>query len=323
MIFSDVKAIERDSRTKSLAVSATYAIAVLLLLMFSKCDISDHTEETQELGGGGVTVALGYPDQGFLNQNNDRGDNGGVKDPSPTPPTPSPTPSPSPASPPTVVTSDEESDYVVQKRKEIENKKRVEKEQMDEVIRQNKKELDAQQQESKRKQQEIDAEIKRKSDEKAKYDAAKANTGGLFGKKPGSPTGTGGAGAGDGGKPGPGGAPNGDPNSKNYHGDGGDGGGSGGGSGGGIGPSIGGGLGGRKIVSRPPALRDNSQDVGLVVLNVCVDEDGNVTSANQKLQGSTTTKSNLVSKAIENAKKYRFGKGDSGDCGTVTYKFTF
>jgi hypothetical protein len=70
-------------------------------------------------------------------------------------------------------------------------------------------------------------------------------------------------------------------------------------------------------------LTDNSQNTGIVVLNVCVDEDGEVTTVNQKLQGSTTTNGELVRKARENAKKYKFGKGSSGDCGTVTYNFKF
>jgi hypothetical protein len=327
MIFSDIKQIEKDSRIKSLAGSGAYAVVIVMLLFLTKCDIAAHLDEQEniEMGGGGAVVALGYPDQGFLNRDSDRGDNGGVKDPSPTPPTPSPTPSPSTPSPaPAVVTSEAESDYVIEKKKQIEEKKRKEREEMDDLIKKNRQEMENQQVEAKRKQQEIDAEIKRKSDEKAKYDNAKSSTGGLFGKnKPGTQTGNGGPGGGNGNTSGQGGRPDGDPNSKNPNGDGGNGPGQGGGNGSGIGPSIGGGLGGRKIESRPPKVIDNSQNTGIVILSVCVDEDGEVTSVNQKLQGSTTTNSELVRKAKDNAKRYKFGKGNSGDCGTITYNFKF
>lgn len=84
---------------------------------------------------------------------------------------------------------------------------------------------------------------------------------------------------------------------------------------------IGGGLSGRKVL-RKPTISDSSQKTGDVVVRVCVDSNGKVTSAKYTQSGSTTTDSRLVTKAIAGAKKYTFSKGDiEKQCGTIKIKF--
>ncbi|MCB0606659.1 MAG: energy transducer TonB, partial [Lewinella sp.] len=118
-----------------------------------------------------------------------------------------------------------------------------------------------------------------------------------------------GKGKGDSGKAGNKGDPNGDPNSSNLEG-------ISKGSG-----SVGGGLGSRGVLNSP-AVQENSQQAGTVVLEVCVDTNGNVIEAKYTQKGSTTGNSQLVNAAIANAKRWRFSKGSiDKQCGTITYNF--
>ncbi|MEY4906134.1 MAG: hypothetical protein RLZZ292_3949, partial [Bacteroidota bacterium] len=100
----------------------------------------------------------------------------------------------------------------------------------------------------------------------------------------------------------------------------GNGGGNGGGSGTGSGGAVGGGLSGRTGKS-PGAIIDNSQATGIIRINICADASGNVVSAEFTQVGSTTSNSELKSKAIAHAKRYKFSAGKDGDCGWVTYNF--
>ena len=84
---------------------------------------------------------------------------------------------------------------------------------------------------------------------------------------------------------------------------------------------IGGGLSGRGIIFEPK-IEENSQKTGKVVVKVCVDQSGSVTSAKFTQRGSTTTDSELVDVAEEAAAKYRFTEGDLAEqCGTITITF--
>lgn len=134
---------------------------------------------------------------------------------------------------------------------------------------------------------------------KAEADKLKGDIGGLFGT---------GSGKGNTGKPGNQGDPSGDPNAGNLSG-----------VSTGIG-TVGGGLGGRSVVSAP-RINDTSQDRGTVAVRVCVDADGNVTSAVFTQQGSTATSAKLKDLAVSNARKWKFGKGADNQCGTITYNF--
>ena len=146
-----------------------------------------------------------------------------------------------------------------------------------------------------------DAEAKAKADAEAKAKALKDKLGGAFGGGEGS-------GKGNTGQPGNQGDKNGDPNAKNLEGIS---------TGAG---QVGGGLGNRGVVSSP-RIQDNSQKTGVVVIKVCVDANGNVTTADFTLSGSTTQDSQLRDLAIRNARSWKFAKGDDGQCGTIRYEF--
>ena len=71
-----------------------------------------------------------------------------------------------------------------------------------------------------------------------------------------------------------------------------------------------------------PTISDNSQRTGDVVVKVCVNAAGNVTTAKYTQRGSTTTDSYLISLAERSAKKYIFSKSDAEEqCGTITIHF--
>jgi len=146
-----------------------------------------------------------------------------------------------------------------------------------------------------------DAEAKAKAEAEAKAKALKDKLGGAFGGGEGE-------GKGNTGKPGNQGDKDGDPNAKNLEG-----------ISTGTG-QVGGGLGNRGVVYSPK-VQDTSQKTGVVVIKVCVDADGNVTTASWTQSGSTTADSQLKSLAINNARSWKFAKGTDGQCGTIRYEF--
>jgi len=127
---------------------------------------------------------------------------------------------------------------------------------------------------------------------------------------------------------------NGDPNSL-YTGKGGQGGGTGKGSGTGTGDGEGAGFGtgkgggvsfslnGRKWM-RTPVISDRSQETGKVVVDITVDQAGNVVSAIPGGRGSTTTSEYLFRLAKEAAMKAKFNASPEGadvQKGTITFIF--
>ncbi|MCX8079872.1 MAG: hypothetical protein N3F09_01400 [Bacteroidia bacterium] len=118
-------------------------------------------------------------------------------------------------------------------------------------------------------------------------------------------------------------------------------GGQGGGKGGGIGPGEGAGSGpgkgtgigggvrfdlrGRSIV-KPPLLPRDTQEEGVVVVEIVVDADGNVIEANPNGRGTTTNSALLKAKARQAALATKFNKADNGieeQRGTITIVFSF
>jgi hypothetical protein len=155
---------------------------------------------------------------------------------------------------------------------------------------------------------------KKAADEAAKKKAAedaKNKQGSKF-KNPNGTNGGGGTktGQGNNGTAGSQGDPNGDPNAKNLEGVSGSGG------------KVGGNLSGRKIAKRGPGIKDNSQKTGTVVLYVCVDGAGNVTSAKYTQSGSNTADADLINLAVRDAKLWKFDKSEfDSQCGTFTYTY--
>lgn len=118
-----------------------------------------------------------------------------------------------------------------------------------------------------------------------------------------------GSGKGTTGKPGNQGDPNGDPNADRLTGIS---------TGTGV---VGDGLGNRSV-TRSPKIEDNSQQSGTVVVRICVDSDGNVTETSFTQRGSSISDGRLKILALNNAKQWKFSKGDvDKQCGTITYRF--
>lgn len=86
----------------------------------------------------------------------------------------------------------------------------------------------------------------------------------------------------------------------------------------------GGGLSGRKIVKSAPigSTSSTSEKTGTVVIQICLNQKGEVESADFFLEGSTTTDQQLIDLSIENAKKWLFEESTiEKQCGTITYNF--
>ena len=248
----------------------------------------------------GMEVALGFPDEGQGHSEPSPGENtpGG-----PPPPTQTQNqPVREASSPPersTDVAQNTKGDPILSS----EASDAVEAAQVAEAKR--KKAEQAQVEAERKRQSEIAAEAARKAEadrKAAEYANAKSKYGGLLQGK--------GTGRGNTGKAGNQGDPNGDPNAKNLEGihTGGKG-------------RIGGGLGNRGVVSEPK-IEDNSQKTGRVVIKVCVNQTGSVSSAEYTQKGSTTNDATLISIARKNALKFKFTSGDvDTQCGTITYDF--
>lgn len=84
---------------------------------------------------------------------------------------------------------------------------------------------------------------------------------------------------------------------------------------------IGGGLSDRGVAFEP-AIQDETQKAGRVVVRVCVNAQGKVISADYTQKGSTTTDSDLRQIAENAARKFKFTEGElERQCGTITIDF--
>ncbi|MCP9235164.1 energy transducer TonB [Lewinella sp. JB7] len=144
------------------------------------------------------------------------------------------------------------------------------------------------------------AEAERKR--QAEADALKGQLGGAFGS---------GGGRGNTGQSGNQGVDNGDPNADRLSG-------ISTGSG-----RVSGGLGGRGVLASPP-VQENSQVSGTVVIEVCVNPQGQITKADYTQNGSSTADPSLVAAARNNARKWRFvadQMAPAEQCGRISYNF--
>lgn len=158
------------------------------------------------------------------------------------------------------------------------------------------------QEENERRKAAEEAERQRKAEEAAKQaelEKAKKQFGDAFGGK----------GKGNTDKAGNQGDPKGDPDAKNLEG-----------ISTGTG-NVGGGLAGRGIQYKP-SIQDKFQRTGTVVVNICVDRNGNVTKANFTQRGSSINDSELNRIAESNALKFKFSPSNIDEqCGTITFNF--
>ncbi len=293
----ETKSSATDRRRSWITSLAAHAVLLLLaLLPFLEFQVPPPGQQ-------GVLVSFGVPNMG---SGDDRPDTQQEEEVDPAPPseeeevieeevesTPEVEAAPAEPSEPEsaeeVITT-EDPDAVAIKKQEEEARKKAEAEEEQRKI------------DEARKKAEAEAEAKRKAEEearkKAEYEKAKKQFGDSFG---------GGKGKTD--KPGNQGDPDGDPDATKLEGIS---------TGSGM---VGGGLGDRGVVYEPK-INDKSQKTGTVVVRVCVNRNGDVTSADYTQKGSTTTDSELRQIAITSAKKFRFAKSTiDKQCGTITITF--
>lgn len=309
-----------DGNKKKSSVISTLLMGILILLLFLPLFSHMNPPPGQE----GIMVNLGLPDQGQGQENAPAAKpEKEIKTPAakpepkvekkPTPPKPvvkPPKPTPKPEVKKTIETVDPEA---IALKKAEERKKRLEKqkaqEEADERERERQEEL-----EREREEREIERREAAEKAEKARIAAEKARKAAAakaLKDKLNNQIGTGGSGSGKGntGKPGSQGDPNGDPNSKILEG-------KSTGSG-----TVGGGLGSRGVNGRPK-ISDNTQKQGKIVLRVCVNKSGKVTSANYTQSGSNSADATLIRIATKNAMRWSFSPGAvDKQCGTITYDF--
>lgn len=295
---------ERKNKRRGVTTSVIVHILLILLALWPLLTFPDPPP-----GQEGILVNLGLPDMG------EGDDNAGpvvpaepeeaqpeevveeVDEPEESEPEVAPEPEPVEKE---VVKTEDPNEIALKRKKEEERKKQ------EEADRKKREEEAKKKREAEAKRKAEEAEAKRKAEEarkKAEADALKDQIGGLFGE---------GDGKGNTGKPGNQGDPGGDPDASKLEG-------ISTGSG-----RVGGGLGNRGV-ARTHTPTDNSQEQGTIVVKVCVDQQGNVTSADFTQRGSTSTSSKLKSIAISSAKKWKFKPVGSGgldeQCGTITYNF--
>lgn len=314
---------QEDNRTKASVASFIFHAILLAMLFFYRFSASEMPPPISAIeidmgafGGGGDDAAAGLPDEGEGNDPAPQGDptatdNQPADEPTPSTSAPA-TPPPSTAAPSkpstaaevpknTPTTSDPNTAAV----RQAEEKKRQE--QQNEQRRQ----AEAAENERKRVAQEAADKARREQEER---DKKKGQFGGTFGK-PGAT----GSGQGNTGKPGNQGTPGGT-GSNPFGSTSGTGGGSGTGNGPGRGSGSAEGFGNRRATF--PAISDNSQVAGKVVIEVCVDASGRVISAESTSRGATTSNPQLRSTALAAARKTTFQPSDNPrQCGSLIFNF--
>ncbi|WP_116124415.1 cell envelope integrity protein TolA [Lewinella sp. IMCC34183] len=310
----------RGDRTgKITAVLGTVLIVVLLIwpIFFF---------QNPPPGQPGILVNLGFVDMGQGDENAAAPSEPEVTEVAPAPPAPAdPPPPPPPAVDPKpkpqqrdVVVTEDPAEVALRKQKAREEAarqaeaRRVQQE-ADAERRRQQQEAEAE----RRRQQQIEAERRRQQEaaeaarraeveaerrRQAEADALKGQLGGAFGQ---------GGGKGNTGNSGNQGVDDGDPNSDRLSGmstsDG----------------RVSGGLGGRGVKASPP-VQENSQVSGTVVIEVCVNPDGQITRAVYTQNGSSTADPKLVAAATTNAKRWRFDANPMApaeQCGRISYNF--
>ena len=287
---------EEKNKQRGMVVSIILHITLVALALLPLFTYPDPPP-----GQEGILVNLGLPDQGQGFENAGPAEPLAEADPLPEPeteeappieevpeePEPEPVPDPEPA-PQKEVVETEDPEQIALRREEERKRREAEAAARAERERQRREE------EARRK---AEAERQRRAEEANKL---KDQIGGLFGS---------GEGKGETGKEGNQGDEDGDPNAQKLEGIS---------TGAG---QVGGGLSDRGVL-RAPRPQDASQQTGRVVIEVCVDINGNITRAEYTQRGSTTANAELVNIAVTNARKWKFSKGEvERQCGTITYNF--
>jgi TonB family protein len=290
---------EEEHKRRGLILSIVLHLALILLALLPLLTFPDPPP-----GQEGILVNLGLPDegQGFDNAP-PAAPAAEVAPPEPDPVREEPRVEPQPRQPEPVrereVVRTEDPEAVALKRRQEQERKLREEE-----LRKQRQEEEAQRraEAERRRREEAEARQRAEAEARRQEEANKLRDqiGGLFG---------GGQGKGNTGKPGNQGDPSGDPSSSQLEG-----------LSTGAG-RVGGGLSNRGVLSLPKP-DETSQNTGTVVIEVCVDANGNVSDASYTQRGSTTANVDLVRSAIAAARKAKFAKGEvDRQCGTITYNF--
>ena len=278
---------EKEDKKKGMFFSIGYAITLLLILLLP---ILSYTYPPP--GQEGVLVSFGMPEVG---QGDDMPDTQPDEEVEPTPPqesepvdVPEETVTP-PAPDDNILTSETEEEIRIREQQEQQRQREdAERIRQERIERERREAIEAE-------QRRAEEEARKKQEE---YEQTKRQFGELLGGGRGQTDQTGNQGD-----------PGGEPDAGRLEGIS---------TGSGM---VGGGLGDRGVLFEP-SIRDNSQKTGRVVVRVCVDSQGNVTSAEYTQRGSTTTDGDLRRKAIESAQRFRFTQTDvDRQCGTITIDF--
>jgi TonB family protein len=236
--------------------------------------------------------------------------------------TPPPVSKPEPVTPPPATTEETSEEAVntqdfeeaptiseEEKAKQEAEKKRLEEERkrQEEIERQKRIEEERKRQEELERQRKLEEERRKREEQERQAREARSNVQNAFSKSDGSSSSQGEAG-GSGNQ----GALGGEPNVGNYNGSGkGD-------------SGTGFDLSGRSLSGELPKPEYNIQEEGIVVVEITVDRNGNVVSAEPILKGTTTQNSYLWRMARQAALKARFnsdGDAPAYQKGTITYHF--
>lgn len=288
---------EESNRRTGMTLSVVFhALIIALMIFFGRFHFQDPPPEQS-----GVLVNLGIPDVGQGEENAPAAEASEpeeepepVEEEVPPPAKEEPKKEPVKEQPKKEVVKTEDPEAAALKKRKEEEKKKAD------------AEAKAKAEEARKQREAEEAAKKKAAAEKAAQDAKKKELEDLV--KAGTGGGKGG-GKGNTGKPGNQGDPNGG-NSDILEGKS---------TGSGV---VGGGLGNRGVLKKGAAIQDNSQEEGTIYLDVCVDKNGAVVSAEFTQKGSTSNSSRLKQLAIQNAKQWKFQKGDvDKQCGTIRYDF--
>ncbi len=302
---------DKSKKEKRAGVIGSTIFHAVLLILFMVLGLSSIPQEEE-----GILVDFGDSPTGMGASEPLRNEPTGERN------TPPPVNEPKPVTPPPVTTPETSNESVntqdfeeapaiseEEKARKKAEKKRLEeeRERQEQIERQNRIEEERQRQEELERQRQLEEERRKQEEQERQTNEARNNVQGAFSRSDGSGSSQGETeGSGNQGKL------TGEAGAGNYEGSG------RGGSGTGYD------LSGRSLDGALPKPEYNIQEEGIVVVEITVDKNGNVTSAEPILKGTTTQNSYLWREARQAAMKARFNRDPDAPAyqkGTITYHF--
>lgn len=299
---------KKDKRAGVIGSTIFHAVILILLLMLGLSNIPQEEE--------GILVDFGDSETGWgasepvrNNPTGERNTPPPVSEPEPVPPPPATTEETSEEAVNTqdfeeapTISEEEKAEQEAEKRRLEEERRRQE-----EIERQKRIEEERQRQEELERQRQLEEERRQREEQERQAQEARSNVSNAFSRSDGSSSSQGEAG-----EAGNQGSLGGEPGAGNYNGSGkGD-------------SGTGFDLSGRTLSGALPKPEYNIQEEGIVVVEITVDRNGNVVSAEPILKGTTTQNSYLWRMARQAALKARFNRESDAPAhqkGTITYHF--